>query len=156
MLYATLLDENLDADALHQLLVEKGPSLLDAQIPYLVVAARNRNRSVDRRDRRRAVLEERLIESDTVLKPFVNDPADLVVERAELDDAMVVLGSLDARYSWPLWWHAAGFSDDEIIELWNDAGFEPPNPSAAAIRKRRERARLVLRQRLHTESTDSS
>jgi len=144
-LYVQLLDERLDADALHQLLVDKGTDLLDASVPYLVVAARNRARSTARRERRRADLESA---ATSQTRPSVFDPADIVAARQELSAVIVELGRLDPAYSWPLWWHAGGFSDDDIVELWNDAGFEPRNPSPAAIRKRRQRARSDLRSRL--------
>jgi len=146
-LYAILLHEGLEPDNLHQLLVEKGAALLDAAVPYLVVAARNRARSAARRDRRRLELHDRDAE-DVSQRRVPLDPADVVVARAELSAAIEALSQLQPKYSWPLWWHAAGFGDEEICELWNEAGFLPPDPSLAAIRKRRERARTQLRRRL--------
>ena len=147
-LYSTLLDEGLDAEALHQLLVEKGPALLDSSVPYLVVAARNRARSTDRRDRRGAELHELHAAEQARQASATLDPADIVVARVELSAAVAALGQLDPRYSWPLWWHAAGFDDEEIRVLWNEAGFKPADPTAASIRKRRERARGQLRRLL--------
>jgi DNA-directed RNA polymerase specialized sigma24 family protein len=148
-LYARLLDEGLDAEALHQLLVEKGPTLLDAAVPYLVVAARNRALSSARRDHRRSQLEER----EALSRPSAPtlDPAELVVARSALTSTIVALGNLKPTYSWPLWWHAAGFDDDEIVSLWDAAGFRPPSPSLATVRKRRERARAQLRKLLEGE-----
>jgi hypothetical protein len=152
-----LLDEGLDAETLHQLLVEQGPDLLDASVPYLVVAAKHRSISAFRRDARRVELEERhSITHARGAGPFAIDPADIVVARSELAEVVEALGQLDPRYSWPLWWHAAGFSDDEIVALWNDAGFQPPNPSLPTLRKRRERARVALSRLIQSDdgSTD--
>ncbi|HEX7136043.1 MAG TPA: hypothetical protein VF228_25915 [Iamia sp.] len=144
-IYRQLLEEGLDADDLDRLLDQEGAALLDRSVPYLVVAARNRARSAARRDRRRAELEDAAERDPSLARPSPLDPAELVAARAELDDVVEQLGGLDPRYSWPLWWHAAGYEDDEIIDLWDEAGFEPPHPTRATIRKRRERARSMLR-----------
>ncbi|MDQ1422139.1 MAG: hypothetical protein QOJ52_4101 [Acidimicrobiaceae bacterium] len=144
-IYARLLDEDLDRDALDQLLVDKGPRLLDADIPYVVAAVRNRRLSALRRDARRAELEVHQATSDRFLEGSAFDPADVVVARSELEAVISALADMDPRYSWTLWWHAAGHTDAEITDLWNDAGFNPPDPTPESIRKRRERARSRLR-----------
>lgn len=144
-LYRVLLDEGLNADDLDALLEREGAALLDRHIPYLVVAARNRRRDVDRRERRRSVLEGVAHQDRGLATPSVLDPAEVVEARAELSAVVEQLGRLDPRYSWPLWWHAAGFTDDEIIELWDEAELTPPHPTRETIRKRRERARSMLR-----------
>lgn len=144
-IYAQLLEDGLDEDALHQLLIERGPELLDASIPYLVVAARNRSISTVRRDHRRVELEEERSSFEAHSGPLAIDPADAVIAHNELAAVVRALGQMDPKLSWPLWWHAAGYTDQEISELWNDAGFLPRDPSSASVRKRRERARRQLR-----------
>lgn len=142
-IYAALLADHLDMDGLHQLLADRGAALLDKSVPYLLVAARNRVRSTYRRDSRRSELE--LEAEGPASSAYGLDPATVVAQQAELDAVIIALGRLDPAYSWPLWWHAAGYSDDEIIQYWDEAGLEPSNPTAASIRKRRERARQQLR-----------
>jgi hypothetical protein len=145
-LYRRLLDEHIDADALHQLLTEKGPAILDRSIPYLVVAIRNRRRSTARRDARREELENSggWAVADQQVAETPLDPFRVVVGRTDLAPVLDELGAMDPSYSWPLWWHSAGYSDAEIVERWREAGFEPEDPSLGLIRKRRQRARTVL------------
>lgn len=138
--YRELLRKRIDSDALHELIGRYGLALLDRDVPYLMVAARNRAIDRQRREGRSVELDPQADQPGLVL-----DPASVVDHTSELHRAILALGELDQRDAWALWWNAAGFSDAEIAEKWTRAGFTPPHPSNAYLRQRRRRARLRLK-----------
>jgi hypothetical protein len=132
-----------DLDALHEIIAARGPSILDRGFPYLLVAARNRARSRHRQETRR---------SDASPEDSANrsrwDPFEQLSGRETLRRLLDCLAELADEDALILWRHAQGWSDDEILEEWKALGFEPREPSAALLRKRRERARNELARRL--------
>lgn len=144
--YAQLLEVS-DPDALHDLLVRHGPEILDRDLPYLVVAARNQRRSSLRRGAPRHEMpspDVREIEQERSLW----DPLATVLADERLNELVTALGELDRRDLFVVWGHAAGRNDAEIAAEWDQLQFDPPRPSLGAIRKRRQRARTQLRKRL--------
>ena len=144
--YAELLRVS-DPDALHDLLVRHGPGILDRDLPYLVVAARNQQRSTLRRGAASHEVPSPDIRDDQAERSLW-DPLARVVADEALNDLLTALGDLDSRDLLVLWSHAAGRSDAEIAAQWDDLQFDPPRPSIESIRKRRQRARTRLRKRL--------
>ena len=144
--YTQLVSEGVDEGALHDLLVRHGAAILDRSVPYLVVAARNTTRSRLRRERRRTELESRT--GDMPAAPRTFDPYQVAHLDDEVKSVLEALGEMDPAMSYPLWWHAAGFSDEEIQDLWEAHQLTRERPSLAAIRKRRQRAREALRREL--------
>jgi hypothetical protein len=65
-----------------------------------------------------------------------------------LGELLIELAELDPRDILVLWSTAAGRSDAEIAGEWDELQFQPSNPSPDLIRKRRERARTRMRDRL--------
>jgi hypothetical protein len=134
-----------DRDALHDALV-KDPTLWDKDAPLTVVAARWRSLDETRRTRRRREIAARTPpEADTDLSV---DPLAILLAREELDGVRKALAELDPRDLHVLWLHAAGYSDEEVLQIWRRLGFEPRDPSPEWLRKRRQRARERLRARL--------
>lgn len=138
------------ASHLGQLFARYGPSILDRGVPYLLVALRRVAIDEHRRDLREARIAEQL--SNKGVAPFTEaDPAEIVISRASLDSAIRAIMTLGEADGWALWWHAAGHTDDEIVRMWSEAGFEPSHPTPALVRKRRERARKRLRELVRAE-----
>lgn len=134
-----------DLDAIHDLLAKHGPQILDRGFPYLIVSARNRVRS---QQRRAAIRRE--ISSDDVREaefPFW-DPFERIAQREDLRRVAEALAGLDDEEILVIWRHTEGRSDREIQAEWDEHGFEPPSPNPAYLRKRRERARKRLRKLL--------
>jgi hypothetical protein len=139
--YRDLLARGEEAElSLAELIERHGLAVLDRDVPYLLVALRHQTASRLRRGRPRASSAET---SPALLDGL--DPARIVVANEELRAVVEALGRLEPRDAWALWWHADGLDDDEIASRWADAGFEPPDPSRDYLRKRRERARKVVR-----------
>lgn len=133
-----------DLESLSDLLVSAGLEILDRDVPYVLVALRNRTRDRIRREQRG---QELAATSSAVAGPLdAADPAAIVASRSELEAVVSAMDQLEERDRWLLWWHAAGLSDDEIRLRWEAAGFTPPTPSRAMLRQRRARARDRLRQ----------
>ena len=144
--YAELLRVS-DPDALHDLLIRHGSGILDRDLPYLVVAARNQQRSTLRRGAPSREIPSPDVSGD-LDQPSLWDPLAIVLADEGLRELIAGLAELDPRDVLALWSHAAGRSDAEIAAQWDDLRFEPPNPSEESIRKRRQRARKRLRERL--------
>ena len=144
--YQALLEVS-DPDALHDLLVRHGPGILDRDLPYLVVAARNQLRSKSRRGAPRHELPTEQIPEGQA-EPSIWDPLARVISDERMEALLNALGELDPRDLLVVWSHAAGRSDAEIAAQWDQLGFDPHNPSEESIRKRRQRARGRLRERL--------
>jgi hypothetical protein len=143
-----------DGDALHDLLVRHGPEILDRDLPYLVVAARNQVRS---RSRRGAAKYERPSEDvgADAEADSLWDPVARAMAHEGLRELLAELGDLDPRDVMVLWSHAAGRTDHEIAAEWDKLGFKPRGPSLESIRTRRARARTLLRQRLRRKDHGS-
>lgn len=150
ILARALLDEGLSLDRLTALLDEKGVDLLDNGLPYVLVAARNKLRSEERRERRRVELESTAAGRDA---RSVLDPADEAIGRLELSATVTALAGLEPRESWPLWWHVAEVSDGEIALRCLDLGFDAKLASVETIKKRRQRLREQLRVVVGRQST---
>lgn len=131
-----------DADSLSELLVRSGLHILDRDIPYILVALRNRTRDRVRRERRGEELAEALAQPGPI---DAVDPAAIVAGRDELQGVLAAMELLEERDRCLLWWHAAGLTDEEIRHRWVAAGFQPSAPSTAMLRQRRARARDHLR-----------
>lgn len=135
-----------DSDAVHDLLIQYGPEILDKGFPYIIIAARNRQRSAHRVGRRQRELLEQEWRSETASPRW---DAYSRVSHLEsfriLLDAMAEMSDEDVLTTWR---HAEGYSDKEIQEEWDDLGLDPPRPSLALLRKRRERARAWLQKRV--------
>jgi hypothetical protein len=142
--YEQLLKRGVDFSALTDLLLRYGPGLLDRDLPYLVTAIRRAAIDEQRREWRQARIAQRASE-EPKHPSLLRDPAEVVLARSALSAAVGALATIDEADAWALWWHAAGFSDEEISQRWTEAGFKPTHPSAALLRKRRERARSRLR-----------
>lgn len=135
-----------DSDALHDLLVRHGPGILDRDLPYLVVAARNQKRSTLRRGAARFETPSPDVHIDEQRSLW--DPLARVMADEALGQLLSALASLDPRDVLVLWSNAAGQSDAEIASQWDSLRFDPPNPSIESIRKRRQRARARLQERI--------
>ncbi len=153
-LYQELRAAGTDLDALHQLIERSDGAILDRAVPYVLVATRNRLRSTWRSDSSRTGREQEVAGDRSGPSTDALDPAERVIARGRLDEALEALASLEERDAWALWWHAGGFDDREIAELWDDAGFEPPSPKGQYLRTRRTRARARLRSILGDGSAD--
>lgn len=148
-LYRALIEAS-DPDALHDLIAARGPEILDLPFPYLVVAARNRLRDRRRRQAREIPMES--VGPQTVSparSPW--DPLELAMARDALRRTLNALAAMDDRDVLVVWLAAQGLSDHEIASAWDSLGLMPRNPTLPAIRKRRERARTLLRRRAQVE-----
>jgi hypothetical protein len=141
-----------DADSVHDLVVRHGPEILDRDLPYLIVAARNQLRSEMRRGSSRYDTPVSEPPQETTVEGSAWDPLARVMAHERLRELAEAMAGLDPRDVLVLWAHAAGHSDAEIIEQWNRLGFSPLGPTAVAIRKRRERAGQLVRDRLSRPS----
>lgn len=131
-----------DRDALHDALA-KDPSLWDSDAPLTRVAARWRQLDARRTEQRR---DEIAAEAQADLTPTVDlDPLATVLAREEFAELQHALAQLDPRDLHLVWLHASGYSDAEVVAIWNRLGFEPSDPTPAALRKRRSRALAHLR-----------
>lgn len=144
-LYQELLRAGADPEALHALIDRTKGEILDRSVPYALVAVRNQLRSGWRSDERRRRREEAQPADGGYPDPDAIDPAERALANDGLQRALRAMARLDERDSWSLWWNASGYSDAEIAELWDDAGFEPRAPSPNYLRTRRARARQRLR-----------
>lgn len=139
-----------DLDALHDLLATYGPGILDRGLPYVLVAARNRARS---RHRQAAARRERPFEemAADLPAPSLWDPYERVAEHEELLRITHALAEMDERDALVVWRNAQGSSDEAIRREWDALGLQPPSPTGAYLRKRRERARDHLRRVARTQ-----
>ncbi len=137
-----------DADAVHDLIARHGPEILDRDLPYLIVAARNQLRSELRRPSRRHVVLTSAAPEQPTAEGSIWDPLARVTADESRRALLLALAELDPRDVLVLWSRAAGRTDAEVAAQWDQLGFSPPNPSETAIRKRRERAGERLRKQL--------
>ncbi|HEX3391569.1 MAG TPA: hypothetical protein VHS55_03310 [Solirubrobacteraceae bacterium] len=142
-----------DADAVHDLIVRHGAEILDRDLPYLVVAARNQLRSSKRSGPERYDTPMGELPERPTAEGSIWDPLARIAAHEGLLALARSLAELDARDVLVLWSHAAGHSDAEIVAQWDRLGFSPPNPTEVAIRKRRERAGQRLREHLEHGSS---
>ena len=128
---------------LDELVADKGEQFLENDVPYLLVAIRNRERDEFRRLKRelRLASGEHLPSASSTISL---DPAAVVTSRIELDAAIEALRDLDQRDALLLWWTAEGYSLDEIAKKWHDAKLKPAEPGHGYLRTRRSRARVKL------------
>lgn len=129
----------VDEDSLHDVIATNGIEILDAEIPYLLVAARNRLRRSWRATSRAA---ERLDLAVDVERPqSMFDPADAILRNEAAADLLRAISTLREEDQHVLWWSAAGMSTEEMVSRWAEAGLDAPAPSAQALRQRLHRAR---------------
>jgi hypothetical protein len=134
-----------DRDALHDALV-LDPTLWDKDAPLTVVAARWRSFDAARRRQRR---EEIAARTAPGADPDLSlDPLSIVLAREELDGVRDALMGLDPRDRFILWLTGAGYSDEEILAIWQGQDFQPSRPTELWLRKRRQRARAQLKAKL--------
>ena len=143
-----------DADALHDLIVQHGPEILDQPIPYLVTAARHRRISNWRHAGMNSAPLGPGVDRPSPRASFW-DPAERVAADEELRQVLSALTEMDDRDVLVLWRHVQGASDDQILDEWKSLGFDPSNINIAAIRKRRSRARVELREAFHRSDLES-
>jgi DNA-directed RNA polymerase specialized sigma24 family protein len=136
-----------DEDAVHDLIARHGPQFLDRDLPFLIVAARNQLRSRLRRAHR----EHLALQMPDLADPS-GDAYDAATGRIGVDALLSALARLDPRDTLLLWRFAEGVPDKEIAAEWEARQLKPSNPSAAALRKRRERAREKLRSMLDSSA----
>lgn len=139
-----------ELEEVHELIARKGPEVLRRGVPWLLIRARLDARSTARRQRRRARAAE-----DAVPPPggaSLWDPYERVVAAESLSRLLAGLAELPLEDALLVWWHAEGRSDTEVAAQWQELGLAPKEPSAAALRKRRERARKRLREHLAGET----
>jgi hypothetical protein len=137
------------SEAIHDLIVRSGPAILDRGISYLIVAARRRRAETWRTEkRRRDLLQQHGEEVAAALPQSVWDPDVILSANRALRCVVDALSELEDEDVLVVWRHAQGVRDDEIVKEWDERGFQPPAPTTDLIRKRRERARQALRDRL--------
>ena len=139
-----------DADAVHDLVIRHGPEDPRARPP---ISRGRRTQPVAKRRAARGGAGRYEIPSPNVPEPAtaegsIWDPVARVIADEGLRELAGALGELDPRDVLVLWGRAASRSDEEIAAEWDRLGFTPSSPSAAAIRKRRERAGVQVRERL--------
>ncbi len=137
-----------DADAVHDLLVRHGPEILDRDLPYLVVAARHQLINSERRGASRFEIPLAEVPEQPTQEGSIWDPLASAIAMESTRELVRALAELDDRDVLVLWGRAANRSDEELAREWDRLGFTPSSPSTAAIRKRRERANVKVRQRL--------
>ena len=136
-----------DPDALHQVIAAHGPGILDKGLPYILIAARNWQRSAHRR----TVAHPEVPLSDLPAEPSsgsIWDPFERLAQKQGLRALADALAHLEDEDFLVVWRHAEGESDVAIQQEWDKLGFRPASPSVEYLRKRRQRAREQLRQRL--------
>lgn len=136
-----------DEDSVHDLVARYGPEILDRDLPFLIVAARNQLRS----RMRRAHSEQLALQVPDAADPR-GDAFDVATGQIGVDALLSALARLDPRDTLLLWRVAEGVPDQEVADEWDARGLLPSNPSPAALRKRRERARARLRETLESPS----
>jgi hypothetical protein len=137
-----------DRDALHEALA-RDPRLWDKDAPIVVAAARYQELDERRRTARRSRLTAKASADPPPLHAW--DPLALVLAREEFTELRSALAELDRQDLLVLWLHAAGHSDRDIATTWDALELKPSSPSLASIRKRRERVRAHLRERLRPD-----
>lgn len=126
-------------DSVHEMIHRFGPRILRRDFPYLVTVAKGLGQSADRTaQRRQDILARHGARPRSSL-----DPLEAVVENAALRETLEALAKLPDDDALLLWWHALGFSDEEIMKMWSDAG--QTGLSEVAIRQRRSRSRRALK-----------
>jgi hypothetical protein len=135
-----------DPDAVHAVIARKGAEILERGFPYALIAARWHRASEARAAARRESSLREAGESLAGLPPL--DPFEACALDAASRELLVALAELSEVDAWIVWRFAEGLSDREIHGELVELELEVPAPGLAAIRKRRERARRWLRQRL--------
>jgi DNA-directed RNA polymerase specialized sigma24 family protein len=138
----------LGTERVHDLVARRGPELLNKPIPYLVRSARNLSISEWRKHRPPSVPLDESLDNEPITHGAPWDPVARVVASDELARVIDALASMDDRDVLVVWRNVQGASDETIQREWDELGLEPREPSLAAIRKRRERARDELRRRV--------
>jgi hypothetical protein len=148
--YAKALSDGM-GEAIHDLIVRRGPAVLRRGIPYLLLAARWRRAETMRTEKRRRDLLHRYEEEAVATLPHsVWDPYDIVSANEALRRVADALSELSDQDALVVWRNAQGVADHDIAAEWQSLGFQPEAPTVDFIRKRRERAREWLRRRLET------
>jgi hypothetical protein len=153
--YRVLL-ESTDADSVHDLIVRQGPEILDRDLPYLIVAARNQLRSRMRRGPEHYDVPTSEVPATATGEGSIWDPLARATTHETLRELALAMANLDPRDVLVLWSHANGHSDAEIVAEWDQLGFKPSSPTYVAIRKRRERAVQRLRERFERGSSSAT
>jgi hypothetical protein len=130
-----------DRDALHSLIATHGAKILDKGVPYVLIAARNWQRSAHRR-----VEAHPEVPVTEVTEPVsLWDPFQEIERKESLRALTTALSQLDDQEVLVVWRHAEGYTDLQIQREWDALGFEPRTPSEEYLRKRRQRAREHLK-----------
>jgi hypothetical protein len=145
-----------DLDAVHELVAKYGTAVLERGVPYVLVAARNRLRSDARRASATREVAVGNVESAVDPPNPLLDPFERVSRRPALRAVLAAMSQMDPADALIVWRTSEGVPDVEIVEEWNELGYEPTHPSAEYIRKRRERARQALRKRVLAELNEHS
>lgn len=135
-----------DIDSLHEVVAKRGVAVLHKGLPYVVLAARLEMLAAARTSsRRRGIREEKRHELSAT---STWDPYEQTAKFEGLRALADALAELPDGDILTIWRNAEGYSDKEIIKEWKQLGLEPSNPTPASIRKRRERARRWLRDKV--------
>jgi hypothetical protein len=132
-----------DVDGLHTLIARYGTAILRRGVPYVLIAARNRDRDSIRRQRARR--EVPLLPESDGSTTSLWDPGETISHREDLRAVLDAMATLDPKDAFLIWAAARGDSDSNVSDQWSALGFEPSAPSGAYMRKRRERARAQLK-----------
>jgi hypothetical protein len=125
-----------DVDAVHDLVLRHGPDVLARELPYLIIATRNRLRDSLRQADARQRRETHIAAGSTP----ATDPA-AEVERTWARDRLIsALARLSDADVIVLWRHAEGFDDRSVITELEAKGLVDTGLTEVALRKRRQRA----------------
>jgi hypothetical protein len=136
-----LLASITDKDALHNVIATYGAQVLDKGLPYVLIAARNWQRSAHRR----LAVHPEVPLTDISEPVSLWDPFEQLQQKESLRALANALSQLDDPEILVVWRHAEGHTDAEIQQEWDALGFEPRNPTEEYLRKRRQRARERLK-----------
>jgi hypothetical protein len=130
-----------DKDALHSVIAIHGAQILDKGLPYVLIAARNWQRSAHRR----TAAHPEVPVTDLPEPASLWDPFQELEQKESLRALASAFSQLDNQDVLVVWRHAEGYTDIQIQQEWDALGFEPRTPSEEYLRKRRQRARERLK-----------
>ena len=133
-----------DIDSLHEVVAKHGVAVLQKGLPYVVLAARLEMLSSARTNSRRRDIREKNRRELSTASGW--DPYEQTAQSEVLRAITNALAELPYGDVLTIWRNAEGYSDREIVEEWKRIGLRPEKPTPAAIRKRRERAIVRLRE----------
>ena len=130
-----------DPDALHDVLVARGPEILHHTVPYIVWAATRKRRKAYAKELRRAVLR------NEKLRPApasVWDPYDRILHDERLLKLADAMSELPAAEVHLLWARAEGKSYEDIAAGWPEEFGDPPLVTTLRQRWRRAIGKLKV------------